>query len=185
MSKSKYTLTGAVLALLILLGAGPLVPAAEKADKPLFIVSTDTAGIATEPLFDASFKTLDWEPQALEKWRGKYVVAYFWATWCVPCRNEVPHLIQLHERYQDDDLVVIGIAIDNADKVAAFAEEFGITYPILVGGNDALNLSKKLGNNIGGMPFTIIVNPDGKALATLLGTTPDGKLEELLEPHLG
>ena len=141
--------------------------------------------ISTGPLFAASFKDFNRKMQPLEQYKGKLVVVYFWATWCAPCRAEVPELIALHEKYKAKNMVVVGIAIDQADKVEKFAKEFGISYPLLVGGNEALELSKKLGNRIGGLPFTVIIDHQGKVIAKVLGETPKGKLEGILKPLVG
>ena len=141
--------------------------------------------ISTDPLFSSSFKDFNRKMQPLDQYKGKLIVVYFWATGCAPCRAEVPELIALHEKYKSRDAVVVGIAVDQADKVEKFAKELGINYPLLVGGNEAIDLSKKLGNRIGGLPFTVIIDRQGNVVAKVLGETPKGKLEGILKPLLG
>lgn len=135
-----------------------------------------------DPLFAARFKDFNRTFQPLEQWRGKPLVVYFWATWCEPCKREVPELIKVYEENKARGLEVVGIAVDNADKVQAFAKEYRITYHVLLGGNDALSLSRKMGNAIGGLPFLVAVDRKGRIIGTHIGELPPGKLEELVAP---
>ncbi|MBA3595999.1 MAG: TlpA family protein disulfide reductase [Methylibium sp.] len=151
--------------------AAPLVGAARAA----------SAEVDPRPLFAASFKDFDRKQQSLAQFKGKPMVVYFWATWCKSCKQEVPELIALHKKF-GDKMSVIGIAIDNTDKVIAFAQQYQINYPLLLGSNDAIALSKQLGNSVGGLPFAVVVDAHGKIVKTLLGETPPGKFEELIRP---
>jgi thiol-disulfide isomerase/thioredoxin len=72
--------------------------------------------------------------RSLEQWRGSVLVVNYWATWCAPCREEIPVFVRLQERYGSRGLQFVGIAIDQPDKVAEFAREFNINYPLLLGG---------------------------------------------------
>ncbi|MBA2351992.1 MAG: TlpA family protein disulfide reductase [Pseudomonadota bacterium] len=116
----------------------------------------------------------------MSQWKDDFLVVYFWATWCKSCRAEVPELIALHNKYKDKGVAVVGISIDNTDKVKAFAKEYQIPYPLLIGSQDAMDLSKKMGNKVGGLPFTIMVNSRGEVVKTILGELPHGQLEEIL-----
>lgn len=138
-------------------------------------------------VFDASFHKLeDWnQMQSLSKWKGKYLVLNFWATWCKSCQHEVPELNKLYNQFKDKNTVVVGLAVDNADKVKDYIEKYGVDYPILVGGNEALELSKKMGNKVVGLPFTIMITPEGEVVETILGATKKGTLPKVLTPHLG
>jgi thiol-disulfide isomerase/thioredoxin len=73
--------------------------------------------------------------QALRQWQGKVLVLNFWAPWCPPCREEIPDFIRLQERHGQAGLQFVGVALDDPDKVAAFVDETGINYPILLGGD--------------------------------------------------
>lgn len=142
----------------------------------------DEAASPEGALFAAQFKDFDRAFQPLEQWRGKPMLVYFWATWCEPCRNEVPELIKTYNKYRDRELMIVGIAIDQADKVAAFSKEFGINYPVLLGGNEALALSRKLGNGVGGLPYLVAVGRDGRLAARHIGELSAGQLERLVTP---
>ena len=133
-----------------------------------------------DTFFDASFKQFDRQTHALSQYKGKTVVAYFWATWCKSCVKEVPQLIGLQNQYKDKNVQFIGIAIDNADKVEKFVKDHAIPYPILIGGDDAMALSKKLGDLVGGLPFMVIIDKNGKLVEKILGEIPEGKLEQVL-----
>ena len=133
-----------------------------------------------DTFFDASFKQFDRQPHSLSQYKGKTVVAYFWATWCKPCIKEVPQLTALQNQYKNKNVQFIGIAIDNADKVEKFSKDNGIPYPILIGGDDAMTLAKKLGDLVGGLPFMVVIDKNGKLVEKILGEIPEGKLEKLL-----
>ena len=137
--------------------------------------------VDSQPLFAASFKDFDRKQQSLAQYKGKPMVVYFWATWCKSCKQEVPELIALHKKY-GSKMSVVGIAIDNTDKVLEFAKLHQINYPLLLGSNDAIALSKQLGNSVGGLPFAVVVDAQGRIVQTLLGETPPGKFEELVRP---
>jgi thiol-disulfide isomerase/thioredoxin len=107
--------------------------------------------------------------QPLSQWRGKVLVVNFWATWCEPCRDEMPEFVRLQRELGPRGLQFVGIAVDQADKVAAFARELGLNYPALVGGYDAMELSRTLGNRLVALPFTVVVDRQGRIAHTELG----------------
>ncbi len=160
------------------------VGAASKDQPKTVIAAPDDPAAAGKLLFDSKFKDFKWEMQPVAQWKGKPMVVYFWATWCKPCLKEVPELIKLYDEYRAKGVVVLGIAVDNADKVQAFMKERNVNYPVLVGGNEAIDLSKKLGNKIGGLPFTLIVDKQGNVVKTYLGEVTKANLEEMLKPFL-
>lgn len=122
--------------------------------------------------------------QALAQWQGKVLVVNFWAPWCPPCRAEIPAFIRLQERYDKQGLQFVGIALDEKDKVQAFADQFGINYPLLLGGPGAVMLSQNAGNRLGGLPYTVLFDRKGNAVATLSGEVREARLEALLKPLL-
>ena len=128
----------------------------------------------------SQFKDVNDAPQALAQYKGKVAVVYFWATWCIPCRLETPKLVQLFDAHKNQDLVVIGIALDNADKVRSFVQKYAVTYPVVYGGREAVQLTKDLGNDVGAIPFTVVIDKSGRIIETIKGDTPDGKLEQVV-----
>ena len=127
---------------------------------------------------------LNKQPQALKQWQGKVLVVNFWAPWCPPCRQEIPDFIRMQERLGKQGLQFVGIALDDADKVSAFVDETGINYPILLGGADAAKLSQSAGNRLGGLPYTVLFDRQGKAIASLTGGVTEARLDALLKPLL-
>lgn len=139
---------------------------------------------ASTALFKAGFSDLAGIRQPLSKWRGKVLVVNFWATWCPPCREEIPEFVKLQTKYGAQGLQFVGIAIDETAKVQAFSDQMGINYPVLVGDLDAVALSQATGNRLGGLPYTVIVDRSGKIAATELGGLSTTKLEATLKPLL-
>ena len=142
------------------------------------------AAVSADPLFASSFKDFDRKLQPLAQYKGQPMLVYFWATWCKSCKQEVPELKALYEKYKGRNLQVIGISADNTDKVREFAKEYAINYTLLLGSNDAIALSKQLGNAVGGLPFAVVVNAKGQIVKTVLGEVPPGRFEELVRPLL-
>jgi thiol-disulfide isomerase/thioredoxin len=130
-------------------------------------------------LFAITLPDADGTPQALGQWRGKVLVVNFWATWCAPCREEMPLFIEAQKRHGANGLQFVGIAVDDAAKVRQFATEIGLNYPTLVGGYGAMELSKTLGNQIMALPYTIVVDRSGTVALTQLGPVKPAQLEAI------
>ena len=128
----------------------------------------------------AKLPDLDGRPQALEQWQGRVVVVNFWATWCAPCREEIPILTKLQAKYGARGLQLVGVAIDQPEKIRPYAAEMGMNFPILVGGADAIELTRTLGNRAGVLPFTVIVDRQGRLVERTVGAVKEAKLEQQL-----
>jgi thiol-disulfide isomerase/thioredoxin len=139
---------------------------------------------AAAGLMLARLPDMEGRPQPLAQWRGKVLVVNFWATWCVPCRAEIPAFVRVQERWAAKGLQVVGIAIDETDKVRPYAAELKINYPILVGGLDGIELARQAGNRLGGLPFTVVFDREGETAHTQLGGIDQQKLEALIRPLL-
>jgi len=96
-----------------------------------------------------------------EDFAGKTLLINFWATWCEPCRKEMPMLNELQAEYGTAGLQIIGIALDDVQNVRKFAEKLGISYPILVGMTDVMETSRDYGNVTGMLPFSVLVDKEG------------------------
>ena len=140
--------------------------------------------ISAEPVFAASFRDLDDKLQPLKQWRGKVVVLNFWAPWCPPCREEMPDFIKLQDKYHERGLVFIGVALDEKIKVQAFADEIGVNYPILLGEMEAVDLARKIGNRLGGLPFTVVIDRNGNIVASEVGGLTLARMEKIVLPLL-
>ena len=105
------------------------------------------------------------QPRRITDWRGRAVLLNFWATWCAPCRKEMPLLQQLHQERGTGGPVVIGIAIDREEPVRLFVGETGVSYPVLVGQEDAMAVAESFGPAFVGLPLTVVAAPGGEILA--------------------
>jgi len=119
-------------------------------------------------------------PQALRQWRGKVLVVNFWATWCGPCREEMPEFVRAQRELGPKGLQFVGIAVDQRDKVVQFAKELDLNYPALIGGYDAVDLSKPLGNRLAALPFTVIFDREGRIVHTQLGLLKPAQLRSIV-----
>lgn len=119
-------------------------------------------------------------PQSLRQWRGKVLVVNFWATWCGPCREEMPEFVRAQRELGPKGLQFVGIAVDQPDKVVQFAKELDLNYPALIGGYDAIDLSKSLGNRLAALPFTVIFDREGRIAHTQLGVLKPTQLRSIV-----
>jgi peroxiredoxin len=117
---------------------------------------------------------------SLAQWQGKPLIVNFWATWCAPCREEMPEFVRLQKEFGAQGLQFVGIAVDDADKVRQFATEIGLNYPALIGGYGAMELSRTLGNRVMALPFTVIVSRDGRIAHTQLGPVKSDQLRLII-----
>ncbi|NHZ63891.1 TlpA family protein disulfide reductase [Massilia genomosp. 1] len=122
-----------------------------------------------EALFAETLNNPAGTPQALAQWKGKPLVVNFWAPWCPPCVEEMPELAEVAREQSAKNINIIGIGIDSPANIAAFTSKFNIGYPIYVAGISGTELSRKLGNSAGGLPYTVLIGADGQVKKTYLG----------------
>ena len=115
---------------------------------------------------------------------GKTLLINFWATWCSPCREEMPMLMDLQRQYGSDGLQILGIALDDAQSASSFVQTFGISYPILVGLEDVFATSAAYGNEEGVLPFTVLVDKSGIVRWQYAGIIQQEKITKLLSDLL-
>jgi thiol-disulfide isomerase/thioredoxin len=160
------------LAALLALAAGAYVARTTMAPSPV--------GKEASALLGVSLPDLEGREQRLDQWRGKVLVVNFWATWCAPCREEMPQFVKSQQALGAKGLQFVGIAVDQADKAQQFAKEIGLNYPTLVGGMGALELSSTLGNDLMALPFTVVVGRDGKIVHTQLGPLKQAQFDAVV-----
>lgn len=137
-----------------------------------------------EQLMAAALPDMEGNSQALAQWRGKVMVVNFWATWCSPCLKEIPEFVRMQEKLGPRGLQFVGIAIDNRDKVREFAAKFRINYPVLIGEMEGIELVRLVGNDRGGLPYTVILDRKGQLIGTELGGLNEQKLTAIVAPAL-
>lgn len=145
--------------------------------------SATTQSLVGAPLPPFSLPGIDGVKEEIGQWQGKVRVINFWATWCPPCKHEIPAMIELQNQYGRQGLQIVGIALDNSEAVSAYIKESGINYPILLG-DEAIEISEKLGNDMGVLPYTVIVDQAGNIASVHYGEldrdTLEGAIKKLL-----
>jgi thiol-disulfide isomerase/thioredoxin len=140
--------------------------------------------VAGQTLLAARLAGLDGATLTLEQWRGKILVVNFWATWCAPCREEIPVLIKFQSGFGPRGVQFVGIAVDTAERVAVYAREMGINYPLLVGGLETMELAREVGDRAGVLPFSLVIDRSGRVAGIAVGILRPEKLEKMLLPLL-
>jgi len=148
------------------------------------VLSSEESQQGAKAILAANLPDIQGENQAVSQWLGNVIVVNFWATWCTPCREEIPEFIEAQKKFHDQGLIFVGIAIDQADKVKMFSEEFGINYPVLVGSLNTWSLLEAAGNRQSALPYTVVINRSGKIVETYLGRVNLKKLEKVVIPLL-
>ncbi len=146
--------------------------------------SRSVEAVRVDRLWAAQLEDLAGQRQALAQWRGQVVVLNFWAPWCPPCRKEIPGFIRLQQRYGAQGLQFVGVALDDPEAVRAFVNAEGINYPTLLAGLSGAMLGQAAGNPQGGLPYTLVLDRQGRPVITLLGAVSERRLEELIRPLL-
>jgi thiol-disulfide isomerase/thioredoxin len=128
--------------------------------------------------------TLSGQKSKIADWKGKVIVVNFWATWCSPCREEIPALVRTQQKLGVQGVQIVGIAIDQLERVKPFSEQIGINYPVLLAETEGLELARAAGNEVGALPFTVVIDRQGKIVKGELGGVTEEKLEKLVRPLL-
>jgi thiol-disulfide isomerase/thioredoxin len=141
----------------------------------------DNAAAGSKALMAATLPGLDGTPQSFAQWSGKVLVVNFWATWCAPCREEIPHFIRMQDEYAQRGVQFIGVAVDRRERVTTYARDIGMNYPVLVGDLPAMELSRAAGNVAGVLPYTLVLRRDGTTHSKNIGILSSEKLRKVLE----
>lgn len=142
----------------------------------VFMVLFAVTGVA-EPV-DYSLPDVNGKKHSLADYKGKWVIVNYWATWCPPCQEEIPDLVEFHDRRKDDDAVVIGINFEDIgeEQLSAFVDSFLISYPIL----RSEPLAETPLGSIPGLPTTFIIAPDGSPVARQVGPVTGKQLDDYI-----
>ncbi len=130
---------------------------------------------------DFTLPDLDGNEHQISEWDGKARLINFWATWCAPCRREIPLLKKTQTAHAENNLQVIGIAVEDLEPVIAYAEEAEFNYPVLIGQEDAMAAAEASGIDFIGLPFTMIVAPDGQLIKAHIGEIHEDQMALIIE----
>ena len=128
---------------------------------------TSAQDAGARAFFGSSVPDLQGQDVALARFAGKPLLVNFWATWCAPCVEEMPHLDAMAK--QTPEVQFVGIGIDTAANIQKFVDKIPVSYQLLVAGPAGIELCRTLGNNAGGLPFTVIFDAKGSTFDAILG----------------
>jgi thiol-disulfide isomerase/thioredoxin len=135
--------------------------------------------IAPAALFGAPFTDAGGVPHTLGEFDGQVIVVNFWATWCAPCREEMPAFQRLHERWAGRGVRFVGLSEEESGPVKTFASRWGIRYPLWIGATVG-ELGQRLGNRTRVLPFTVVIDRRGRPAKTRVGAYSEGELDAVL-----
>ncbi|MGC3979668.1 MAG: TlpA disulfide reductase family protein [Steroidobacteraceae bacterium] len=153
------------------------------AEKSATVASTEAAPAAKPPVLtlpEFSLKNREDQPQSIKSWPGKSLVINFWATWCAPCRREIPLLMELQKQHAADGIQLVGIAVDFRDDVLKYADTMKIDYPLLIGEQDGLAAVDAFGIEAVGFPYTVFTDAQGNIVTTHIGELHKEQAEVIL-----
>ncbi len=181
--KGKATgwLMAAVAVLGLAAGAGTYSYIYKPANKPKTATIKTTSMIGNKRP-DFSLTNVEGKQRQISNWDGKVMIVNFWATWCPPCRREIPAFIELQEKYEDKGFTIIGVALDSKQAAIDFVDPMGINYPILIGDVEGIAISQNYGNKLGVLPYTVIVDRQGIIRHTIAREIHLDEAEKLIAP---
>ncbi len=124
------------------------------------------------------------DTRSIGDFSDRVILLNFWATWCPPCLEEIPALDRLHRDLGDQGLSVVGVALEGAEPVRAFAAEHEVGYPLLVGGREAFDIAAEYGNARGTLPYSVVIDRSGTIRATHQGALTRDEAHALVAPWL-
>ena len=156
--------------------AGQSLAMAEAAEAA--IVPAASAGTSLEGTRrpDYTLGSSSGERVAAADFDGQVVLMNFWATWCAPCRKEMPMLVRVHQANQAKGFEIVGIALDEVKQAREFAADLGVDYPILVGTTDVMAMAREYGNVSGVLPYTVLIDREGIVRWTHLGELKEAEV---------
>lgn len=133
---------------------------------------------------DFSLADIAGRTRHISEWDGQVLAINFWATWCSPCLQEIPELVDLQTRYGAKGLQIIGIALQKPEELTDFIREYKMNYPVLAGVDSVIEIAESYGNTIGALPYTAIIDRTGKIVFVKLGPVTSTEVETVISTLL-
>ena len=171
----------AVVTLIVAAALGYFMYVERDEDAPPVAPQVVSSAPASSSIVDFSLPDLDGNVRQISDWNGKARLINFWATWCAPCRREIPLLKKAQLEHAENNLQVIGVAVEEIGPVLAYAESAEFNYPVLVGEEDAMAAAESTGVDFVVLPFTMIVAPDGHLIETHIGEIHEDQMALIIE----
>ncbi|MCG5524423.1 TlpA family protein disulfide reductase [Ectothiorhodospira haloalkaliphila] len=159
--------------------AASLAPTTAHADSNL-----TGAGMQGQQRPDFTLHDLEGEPRHISEWDDRVVLLNFWATWCPPCVREMPLFVDMQEEYEEQGLTIVAVAIDEHQAVSDFLDTYGVNFPVLIGEDDAMDVASEYGNRFGSLPYSVLLDRDGKVRYIHAGELKRDTLEREMKPLL-
>jgi peroxiredoxin len=141
--------------------------------------SAQTGKVAT----DFTLPNINGGDLKLSDYKGKLVLLNFWASWCPPCRAEIPGFIKIQNANKDNGFTFIGVAIEDKKSATSFAKDIGINYPSSYGLDDSLKVAEQYGNAAGGLPYSVLISPDQKIITVHSGFLGEELLQKMIDEN--
>jgi thiol-disulfide isomerase/thioredoxin len=183
MMNTKHLIAGVAVAAIAVAGglaAGHWMRGGQ-AEAPPAETTAATPVDAVDTLWSAAVTDADGKPQSLASFKGQKVVVNFWASWCGPCVREMPELVTLSHAYAKQGVRFVGVGVDSDQNVKAFLQKVKVDYPVYVSGYAGADLARNFGNTAGALPFTVVIDENGKIRATKLGEIEPAELKKTLD----
>jgi len=142
--------------------------------------SAPAVEVSPAALLAAGFTGTDGAATSLGRFQGKVMVVNFWATWCAPCRQEMPAFARLQAKWAERGVQFVGLSSEEPGLVERFAGDLHLNYPVWVGGDEVGELARRLGNHLGVLPFTVLLDRQGRVVDRKVGPYTEADLESRL-----
>ncbi len=145
--------------------------------------NTNLAGLSVGAIHTITLPDTYGKMHPLGEWGQKLLIINFWATWCAPCKEEIPLLIDMQAQY-GNMIQIVGIASDNSLNISNFKKETPFNYPILLDEAGAIALSKRFGNSLGVLPYTVVVHPQRGIIFTHAGKVEHHEIARIIAKNI-
>ncbi|MEO8101412.1 MAG: TlpA disulfide reductase family protein [Betaproteobacteria bacterium] len=171
---------GVGAALLVLFGCLALWLDRPSPDHESSLQALGKVDVTPGAIYAARFLDIEGKSQELGQWQHQLLIINFWATWCAPCKAEMPMLAKLQEAHGMHGVQIVGIAVDSRENVDKFAKQTPMGYPLLPDETGAIEFSKRLGNRLGLLPYTVVIAPGGNVIFSHVGIVTELMMIDLI-----